>query len=122
MIDFEKLRKHTENVLAYEIDGEELFSIKPTVADRTAYLKLKKSAANKKSDDITPFVDFLYRLFVRDTPDINEEHKNIVRDFIENNIDELVLQTDIGFKLTTKAKMQEQEDKIFNALLEKNLV
>ena len=120
-IDFKKLRKHTENVLAYELDGEELFQIKPSVQDRTEYLRIKKQVAKNKGEDIQPFVNFLYNLFLRDSPSATEEERVIAKQFIENNIDELILQTDIGFRLTTKEEIQKQQDKFFDALLQKNL-
>lgn len=122
MMDFEKLRKHTENALAYELDGEELFTIKPEVSDRTSYLMIKKRQARNKSEDIKPYTDFLYQLFVRDSEGASDEERTLVKQFIENNIDELTLQTDIGFKLTTRAKIAEQEAKIMETLMSKNLM
>ena len=120
-IDFNKLRKHTENELVYVLNNEELFRIKPEVSDRTKYLQLKKKAAEKKEDDITPFINFLYNIFLRDTPDVSEEDKKIVKEFIENNIEELITQTDIGFRLTTREKLKEDEERFVNAAIEKNL-
>lgn len=120
-IDLEKLRKHTENTLIYEFEGDEILSIKPEVADKTKYLLIKKRLARGKGDSTVELADFIYQIFLRDQGDLQKEELQLIRDFIDSNIDELILQTDIGFKLTTRKKLQEQEEVLIERVLEKNL-
>ena len=116
-IDMEKLRAHTEYVLAYEIDGEEVMTIKPSVHDKTEYLRIKKEMARTKSNDESKLVKFIVDLICRTHEANTEEEKKLVNDFVEANSSEIINQTDVGFRLTTKEKQKEIEEKIFEKII-----
>jgi len=120
-IDFEKLRKHTEYSLAYEIGGEEVFTIQPPIGSKTQLMKIMKDVDKSKTDDLQPMIDFIYNLFDQSNQAVTADQKGIVKDFISENIDLLWEQTLIGYRITTKDKIEEAKEEIRNKLLEKKL-
>lgn len=119
-IEFSKLKKHTEFVLAYEF-GEDDFQIIPTVQDRTKLLDLLAKQQKDKTDDLSGIINFHIDLFLRDS-DPTDSERVIVRDFVEANVDKLIDKTLIGFRITTKEDMDKQKQQIQDKLVEKNLM
>jgi len=124
-IDFNRLKKHTQYTLEYEINGESLFEIVPDMNSKTKFLEIIKKSKDTDGD-LENIKNFIYELFLKDNKDATDEQKEIVRVFINDNILELTNQTMVGFRMTTKDKIDEKmkimEDKLLDKQVEKNLM
>jgi len=119
--DFEKLRKHTEYTLNYELvdvatkDKVE-FDIEPTMKDRTKFMELV-SKSNVKPDQIVEWFAELALRGEEATPD----SEALFKDFALAHYGEIQVQTMIGFKLTTKEELDARIESLTDKLVEKNL-
>jgi len=119
--NFEKLRKHTEYTLSYELidmvtkDKVE-FEIQPVMSDRTSFMELV-SKKNVKPEQI---VDWFSELALKGE-DASIEETAIFKEFALSHYGEIQTQTMIGFKLTTKEDLDERINDLTDKLLEKNL-
>ena len=89
----ERLRKHILNELVFNIDGDE-FVVHPLVGDKVRLLE--KVGKAPKGEHIKVFTDYIKELIQRDAEDIDE---GIIDGFVDSNLDELIKQLSIGFKL-----------------------
>jgi hypothetical protein len=121
--NFEKLRKHTEYTLTYELTDPVTndtvdFEIIPTMSDRTNFLEMVSNKKLKPAEIVEWFTELTFRA---DEEKPNLEDLQTFKDFALAHYGDIHTQTMIGFKLTTQDKIDEKMAQVEEKVLEKNL-
>lgn len=103
-ISMERLRRHVMNELVFEIDGDQ-FVIEPKVEDKIRLLE-KVSSQKDKGQNITIFAEYLIEKFTEAGEDSDVE---LVKSFVYSNIETLIKQLSIGFKLAKPEDFEQKE-------------
>jgi hypothetical protein len=124
-IDFEKLKKHVNYTLSYNIEDPitkdvAAFDIVPNMKDLPAFMKIIQD----RKGDSDKFTNWIVELITRDESP-TEEEKGVLVAFVEKNYGALLNQTMIGFRLISKedldSKQEELRQKFEDKTIEKNL-
>ena len=121
--DFERLKKHTEYTLKYELKDtvtEDIveFTIMPEMKDRTAFLEL----VSKKDVSPDAVASWFCELALREEEDVSPENREVFKNFCLAHYGEIQTQTMIGFKLTTKEELDKKLTELTEKVYEKNLM
>ncbi len=101
----DRLRRHILNELVFDIDGDQ-FVITPEVKDKIRILE-KLSAEKSKESSLQVFREYLVTKFVESVEDADQQ---VIEDFVDSNIDILIQQLSIGFKLAKPEQFQTKTD------------